>query len=453
MRFLLLGREWRLYVTLALVLSAALSACGPAGTQQLQVSPTAGVQVSKPTVTVAKTATASQEPQPTSAAETQAAAPTQQETSTIEPTEAANVQTFPDPAGYEWVQVVTGIGKPLDLQSSPDGSGRLFVVAQRGVIRLVKDGALVQEPFLDITDRVGVNGNEQGMLGLAFHPDFSSSGFFYVNYTDSRGDTVIARFSVSSQNPDQADPGSEQVLLRVDQPYANHNGGGTAFGPDGYLYLALGDGGSGGDPQGNGQSTQTLLGKLLRIDVNGGVPYAVPSDNPFARGGGQPEIWAYGLRNPWRFSFDRLTGDLYIADVGQNAWEEIDFTPAGTPGGVNYGWNAREGMHDFGGTPAQNASLVDPVFEYGHDQGCSVTGGYVYRGSSLPEFRGIYLFGDYCSGYIWGLLRDSSGNWQAQKLFDTPFALSSFGQDQNGEIYAVDQASGSVFRLESKRSH
>lgn len=367
-----------------------------------------------------------------------------------------DARAFPDANNYEWVQVTTGIGRPLDLQPSPDGTGRLFILAQRGVIRVYKNGELLPEPFLDIAERVGTTGNERGLLGLAFHPSYPSNGFFYLNYTDLQGNTVISRFTALPLNPDVADPGSELVLLRVNQPYANHNGGGMVFGPDGFLYISLGDGGSGGDPQGYGQATNTLLGKLLRIDVDGTGPggqlYAIPPDNPFVNGGGEAEIWAYGLRNAWRFSFDRLTGDLYIADVGQNAWEEVNFTPAGTPGGLNFGWNVREGTQNFGGRAAPGAELVDPVFTYGHDQGCSVTGGYVYRGSRMPEFTGIYLVGDYCSGFVWGLMRDERGDWNAQKLFETGYNISSFGQDENGEIYVIDQSSGSVYRLQPKES-
>jgi glucose/arabinose dehydrogenase len=380
--------------------------------------------------------------------------PTAAEQSTETPTAIENASTFPDPSGFEWAPVVSGIGRPADLQPSPDGTGRLFVLSQRGLVLIAQDGALAAEPFLDIRDRVGANGNEQGLLGLAFHPDFANNGTFFLNYTDLQGDTVISRFMVSPANGSQADPGSEQVLLQVDQPYANHNGGGMVFGPDGYLYISLGDGGSAGDPQGHGQNTNTLLGTILRIDIDqsgpDGSPYAIPDDNPFASGGGEPEIWAYGLRNPWRFSFDRTNGDLFIADVGQNAWEEVSYQPGGSAGGLNYGWNFREGANPFRGTPPAGAELVDPIYEYGHDQGCSITGGYVYRGSALPEFQGIYLFGDYCSGYIWGLLRDSGGNWQAQRLFETGFNLSAFGLDEAGEIYSIQQEDGSIYRLQRR---
>jgi glucose/arabinose dehydrogenase len=282
---------------------------------------------------------------------------------------------------------------------------------------------------------------------LAFHPQFTQNGYFYVNYTDRRGDTVISRFQVAAENPQQVDPASEFGLLGVEQPFRNHNGGVLAFGPDGFLYIGLGDGGGGGDPRGNGQNTEKLLGKILRLDVDNGDPYAIPPDNPFAQRGGAPEVWAYGLRNPWRFSFDRLTGDLFIGDVGQNSYEEIDYLPAGSPGPTNFGWNYREGAHPFAGEPAGRVELTDPVAEYGRDQGITVIGGYVYRGSELPEWQGIYLYGDYGTGLIWGLFRDTGGAWQNSVLFQSGFTITSFGEDESGEIYLVDYP-GSLYRLE-----
>jgi glucose/arabinose dehydrogenase len=285
---------------------------------------------------------------------------------------------------------------------------------------------------------------------LAFHPKFRENGFFYVNYTDTNGNTVIARFQ-AKPTANQCDNTTQYILLSVHQPYQNHNGGGMLFGVDGDLYLGLGDGGSAGDPQGNGQSLDTLLGKILRIDVNGTPPYGIPVDNPFI-GKGKPEIWAYGLRNPWRFDFDPLTHDLYIGDVGQDAWEEIDFLPAGSRGGANFGWNYQEGKHAYRGNPPANQQLIDPVYEYSHAEGgCSVTGGVVYRGQALPAWQGIYVFGDYCSGKVWGLLRDASGNWQGKVLFDTNYAITSFGRDEGGEIYLVDQR-GTIERLAANAS-
>jgi glucose/arabinose dehydrogenase len=321
------------------------------------------------------------------------------------------------------------------------------------VIRILQDGQVLAEPFLDISAQVSCCG-ERGLLGLAFHPDYEQNGFFYVNYTDLNGDTSISRFSVSA-DPGRADPQSEARLLRIAQPFPNHNGGATVFGPDGYLYLGLGDGGSGGDPMGNGQNPEVLLGKILRIDVNAGEPYSIPADNPFASGGGAAEVWAYGLRNPWRISFDRQTGDLYIGDVGQGMWEEIDFLPAGSPGGTNFGWNAREGARRFPGglDLPDSVELNAPVAEYAHSLGCSVTGGFVYRGERLPAWQGVYLFGDVCSGFVWGLVRGADGDWQNQRLFETGFSVTSFGEDEGGEIYLVNgpySGDGSIYRLEEK---
>src|SRR5687768_16139991 len=315
----------------------------------------------------------------------------------------SGASTFPDPNAYAWQPVVSGQQRPVDLQA--DGSGRLFVIEKVGRIRILQDDQLLEASFLDITDRVGSSGNEQVLLGLAFHPQYAQNWRFFVNYTDKNGDTSISRFQVSN-DPQVVDPASEVKLLGVDQPFANHNGGVLTFGPDGYLYAGLGDGGSQGDPNENAENPEVLLGKLLRLDVDSADPYTVPADNPFGS-----EVWAYGLRNPWRISFDQATGDLYIADVGGNEWEEIDFLPAGSPGGANFGWDHREGVHDFeGGGPE---GMIDPVAEYSHAEGgCSVTGGYVYRGS-LPEWNGIYIYADYRTGMIWGLIQ-VDGGWQTQ---------------------------------------
>lgn len=441
-----------LWIALASLL--ALSACSGGATTVtpttvVEMPPVAGVEA-----TVENTATAVQPPSPAATLPVEPS-PAQVETATPEAAtqapagaNAENVAALPDPSGFIWSPVVSGLTRPLALVASPDETGRLFVLEQPGVIRIIADGSLLPEPFLDIRDRVGSSGNEQGLLGMDFHPDFAQNPYFYVNYTDGKGDTVIARFAISADDPNRADAGSERMLLTVDQPYANHNGGETTFGPDGYLYLGLGDGGSANDPQGNGQNLNTPLGKILRIDVNGGEPYVVPQDNPYAAGGGLPEIWASGLRNPWRFSFDRATGDLYIADVGQNQWEEIDFLAAGAPGGANFGWDYREGAHEFEGQPPAGLALIDPIYEYSHAEGCSVTGGYVYRGQDLPEFNGVYLFADYCSGTVWGLLRGPGEAWQARELFQTGMNITAFGEDSRGEIYLIDQASGGVYRLQ-----
>jgi glucose/arabinose dehydrogenase len=271
-----------------------------------------------------------------------------------------------------------------------------------------------------------------------------------VNYTDRAGDTKVARYRVT-KDADRADPASEEIVLAVQQPYANHNGGQLAFGPDGYLYIGMGDGGSANDPYGNGQKMSTLLGKLLRIDVESGVrPYAVPPSNPFVgKKEVRPEIWASGLRNPWRFSFDRATGDLFIADVGQNRFEEVNVQPASSKGGENYGWNVLEGSHCLRSKTCDTAGLVPPAAEYDHGRGCSVTGGMVYRGKVLPHFQGNYVYGDYCSGRIWGM-REEDGRWNPAELADTRLSISTFGEDEAGEVYVADHSNGGIYRLEGR---
>jgi glucose/arabinose dehydrogenase len=358
------------------------------------------------------------------------------------------ITEFPDAQAFTWELLIHGLVRPVAVADARDGSGRLFIVEQPGVIRIFQEGILLPEPFLEIHRRVGSHGNEQGLLGLAFHPAYAQNGQFYVNYTDRKGDSVIARFIVSGNDANHADPGSEEQLMHIRQPYANHNGGSVVFGPDGYLYLGLGDGGSAGDPKGNAQSLNTRLGKILRIDVASGNPYAIPAENPFTKAR-TPEIWAYGLRNPWRFSFDRLNGDLYVADVGQNSWEEVNVLPAGSLPGANFGWDYREGMHPYEGESPDGAVFNDPVVEYDHGQGCSVKGGFVYRGEALPAWKGIYLYGDFCSGKIWGLMRDAGGGWKNKLLFETGLNISSFGEDAPGELYLTD-LNGGVYRLQAK---
>jgi glucose/arabinose dehydrogenase len=344
--------------------------------------------------------------------------------------------------------VVGNLETPVGISHAGDGSGRLFILEKVGRIRVVQAGTLLPVPFLDITDRVGSSQSEQGLLGLAFHPGYANNGHFYTNYTDQQGRTVVSRFSVGS-DPAQADANSEAVLLILDQPAGNHNGGHLAFGPDGYLYIGTGDGGASGDKFGNGQNGQTLLGAMLRLDVDGGQPYAVPADNPFAADPGvRDEIWALGLRNPWRYSFDRQSGGLYLADVGQNTYEEINFQPADSAGGLNYGWPIMEASHCFPQDRAcEQAGLALPVVEYDHSQGCSVTGGYVYRGQEFPMLAGIYLFGDYCSGRIWGLAADGAGGWQVAEMAKTDALISSFGEDEAAELYLVDMGRGALFRI------
>jgi glucose/arabinose dehydrogenase len=354
----------------------------------------------------------------------------------------------PTQVRLELETVVSNLDRPLGIVHAGDGSGRLFILEKPGRIRILRSDALEDRPFLDLTDRVGSSGSEQGLLGLAFHPNYADNGRLFTNYTDRNGDTVISQFLVSD-DPDRAEPGSEQVLLTLDQPAANHNGGHLAFGPDGYLYIGTGDGGAAGDQFGNGQNARTLLGAMLRLDIDSAQPYAIPGDNPFVGDdAARDELWAIGLRNPWRYSFDRLTGDLYIADVGQNTYEEVNRQPASSAGGENYGWPIMEGLHCFPADGACDQSgLVLPVHEYDHSQGCSVTGGYVYRGQRYPVLQGIYLFGDYCSGIIWGMAAAGGDSWRTAKLLQTDARISSFGEDEAGELYLVDIAGGGLSRL------
>jgi glucose/arabinose dehydrogenase len=368
-------------------------------------------------------------------------------TPTNSPTISPFMSGFPDPAAFTWSPVVSGLDLPVDIQNAGDGSGRLFIVQKRGSILIFQNNQLLSQPFLDITDEVKSRGIEQGLLGLAFHPQYAQNGFFFVYYIDQNGNSVVARFHVATDDPNRADPSSELDFFHINQPYPNHNGGGLAFGPDGYLYIGSGDGGSEGDPNRTGQNLQTLLGKLLRINVDSGDTATIPPDNPFIGLGGQPEIWAYGLRNPWRFSFDRLTGDLYIADVGQDAWEEVDYVRAGTHGGMNFGWSYYEGFHAYQDQPPANVTFTMPVTEYSHAYDCAITGGYVYRGTALPEWQGVYFYGDYCSGNVRGLIQTSQGNWQSRILFMTGAKITTFGVDEAGELYISDYASGSILRL------
>lgn len=346
--------------------------------------------------------------------------------------------------------VAQNLNNPLFMTYAPDGSSRLFIVEQGGKIRILQNGKVLATPFLDLSKGISCCG-ERGLLGLAFHPEYKSNGFFFVNYTNPQGNTVVARYKVSS-DPDRADPASGQILLTVEQPYANHNGGMLAFGPDGYLYIGLGDGGSGGDPQNNAQNLGSLLGKILRIDVNrreAGKAYGIPADNPFInRPGARPEIWSYGWRNPWRFSFDRTTGDLWVGDVGQNRWEEISFQPAGQGGG-NYGWRIMEGTHCYNPSSGCNKEgLILPVLEYGHDVGNSVTGGYRYRGKAIPALQGAYLYADFGSGRIWAAT-ESGGKWVSRELLQTRMNPSSFAEDPEGELYVIDLG-GLIYKLVAK---
>jgi glucose/arabinose dehydrogenase len=341
--------------------------------------------------------------------------------------------------------VASGLESPLFL-TAPPGDARLFVVEQPGRVRVIKAGKLLPTPFLDVTADVSFGG-ERGLLGVAFHPRYARTGYLYLDYTDRHGDTRIVRYHVS-RDADRADAASAKVLLTIPQPFPNHNGGMISFGPDSMLYIGMGDGGSGGDPQRNGQNLQSLLAKLLRIDVDHGEPYAIPRDNPYAHGGGRGEIWASGLRNPWRYSFDRGAPWLYIADVGQNKYEEVNATDA-RKAGLDYGWNTREGLHEFSNT-RQAAPLTDPVVEYAHSEGCSVTGGYAYRGRALGDLAGTYFFSDYCQGWLRSF-RLVGGKATEKRQWDVGDKgrmgpVTSFGEDAAGELYVITQ-DGNVRRL------
>ncbi len=342
--------------------------------------------------------------------------------------------------------VADGFVRPLLITHAGDGSGRMFIVEQAGLVKVLQNGVVDPAPYLDVTAIVSCCG-ERGLLGLAFHPDFATNGEIYLSYTDKTGSSVLERRTVA--DPAGGRPGpSGEVLLRVAQPYSNHNGGHISFGPDGYLYYAIGDGGSGGDPLNSGQNTHSLLGKLLRLDVSGTQGYSIPDDNPFREGGGAAEIWSYGLRNPWRFSFDRTTGDLWIGDVGQNAVEEINHQLAGAPGGRNYGWRAWEGYGIYDPTQAVDVALggaTYPVMWYSHGEGCSVTGGHVYRGPS-PSLQGVYIFGDFCTGTIWGGF-GMAGGYTRMTLLQTELGISSFGEDEPGNVYVANMWAGEIFRL------
>ncbi|MBI5073904.1 MAG: PQQ-dependent sugar dehydrogenase [Nitrospirae bacterium] len=343
---------------------------------------------------------------------------------------------------------MSGLKQPTHIANAGDAGKRLFVTEQRGRVLLIKNGNVSPRPFLDISERVSCCG-ERGLLSIVFPPAYHKKNYFYLNYTDRSGDTVVARYRLT-KDPDRADPKSEEIILTIKQPYANHNGGQLAFGTDGYLYIGMGDGGSAGDPQEYAQNPASLLGKMLRINVESDkMPYAVPPDNPFLNNTAyRPEIWATGLRNPWRFSFDRKKGDLYIADVGQNRYEEINVERKGSRGGRNYGWNIMEGLHCYKTKDCERKGLALPAAEYDHDKGCSVTGGMVYQGSRHPQMQGIYLYGDFCSGRIWGLKQEGE-TWMNRELKSSGLSISTFGEDEAGEVYVADYGKGNIYRIEA----
>ena len=355
---------------------------------------------------------------------------------------------------------VGGLDRPVYMTSAGDDSGRIFVLEQEGAIRIIDAaGNLVATPFIDLDGTViggDSGGNEQGLLGLAFHPDYANNGKFYVNFTGSGGDTRIMEYTVSSSDPNLADASSARLVMFYDQPFSNHNGGWLGFGPDGYLYISAGDGGSANDPGNRASNLSNYLGKLHRVDVDGGDDfpdddnqnYAIPADNPFVGTAGALEsIWAYGLRNPWRTSFDRETGDLWIADVGQNVREEVNFQPAGDPGGQHYGWRCREGFRSTGLACGSTSGWTEPVHDYSHGaNGCSITGGYAYRGCELgDEYQGLYFFGDYCSGLIWTL--DANNDFANNLEFDANFFVSSFGETAEGELLVADLFAGNIYKI------
>ena len=358
----------------------------------------------------------------------------------------------PDPASVHLQEVAAGLSFPVAL-TSPAGDDRLFVVEKGGAVRIVKNGALLATPFLDLAGQLSTE-REEGLLGLAFAPDYASSRRFFVHYTHVSGDIHVSRFQASS-DPDRADPASETVLLTIDHPGSSHNGGQVLFGPDGFLYIAVGDGGSrDGNDSGRGQSLSDLLGNILRIDVASGEPYISPPDNPFVTtAGARPEIWSYGLRNPWRFSFDRLTGDLYIADVGEQRWEEVNVSAAseGAGRGANYGWSTVEGtdcMHEEG---CDQAGLVPPVHKYDHDSGCSITGGYVYRGNGVPALQGQYVYADFCEGWVRSFRFEGGSavddrEWPALR---PGRGITSVGEDAQGELYLLTE-DGRVLKIVSQ---
>lgn len=349
--------------------------------------------------------------------------------------------------------VASGFTLPLDVEQPNDTSGRLFVVEQGGTVRIIQSGTVRAQPFLDISGKV-INQGEMGLLGLTFHPAFPTNRKLYVNYVRNSGgqfQSVIAEYQASAANPNVADPASERILLTVDQVnnFTNHKAGQLAFGPDGFLYFGLGDGGGGGDPLGHGQNTQTLLGKMMRIDVNStgvGKPYAIPADNPFAGGGGLPEIYAFGFRNPWRFSFDHASGRLFVADVGENKFEEIDIVQKGG----NYGWNVMEGDHCFNPPSGCNMTRLSlPIAEISHPEAEAVIGGFVYHGTALNGMQGQYIFGD-LSGKIWSLTETSPNTFTRTLLLEPGFEISSFGQDSAGELYVVDIDNGRLLKIVPK---
>ncbi len=377
--------------------------------------------------------------------------PDARQTPTSSPTDSTEPSTPAAPLDIGSIKIrlqafAGGFNQPVFLTHAGEGNGNVYVVEQGGRVMLLDRSGDTRGIFLDISTRVQ-SGGERGLLGLAFHPEYHDNGRFFVYYSNNAGDNVVTEFR--RRTAEKADHGSERVILRMDDPFSNHNGGWIGFGRDGFLYIATGDGGSGGDPLDNAQSLRSPLGKILRIDVNSGSPYGIPDDNPFVgRSGARREIWAYGLRNPWRNSIDRATGDFFIGDVGQGAREEVNAEPGSSEGGVNYGWNTMEGSRCYQGSSCDRSGLKRPFAEYPTSDGCAVTGGYVYRGTRFPQLAGAYFFGDYCNGRIFAVdaRRALRGEVSARRLLDTGLMLSSFGEDEAGELYVIGHG-GTVHRL------
>jgi glucose/arabinose dehydrogenase len=348
---------------------------------------------------------------------------------------------------FRTTPVLTTLPGVVDIVNAGDGTQRIYLVVQEGVVRIYAAGTLRAEPFLDIRDRVGATGEEQGLLSIAFPPNYTSKRYFYAFYTAPDRSVIVARYRVSADNA-RADAASEQIVLRVPHPEINHNGGKLLFGRDGFLYVSIGDGGGANDPFSTGQDRNSLLAKVLRIDTESGdATYRVPASNPFVgQAGTRPEIWALGLRNPWRMSFDRTTGDLWIADVGQAQREEVNFQAAGSAGGQNYGWSIFEGTRCRGGQPCGTPGLTAPVAEYDHSLGCSITGGHVYRGTAYPGLAGTYLYGDYCSGRIFGITRNG-GTFTATQIADTAYGIAKFGEDEAGNLYLFDSFNSTLYLI------
>jgi glucose/arabinose dehydrogenase len=356
-----------------------------------------------------------------------------------------------DPARIQMNLVAGGLVQPLIIANAGDGSGRIFIAEKAGIIRVLSNGTLMSLPFLDMQSIVNSTAGEQGLLALTFHPQYESNGYFYTVHTNASGSVVLSRFTTSPANSNQANLNSRVELLVIPHPtHTNHNGGTLAFGPDGYLYWSTGDGGGAGDPFDNAQNLTSLLGKILRLDVDSSFPYANPATNPFfnhANPSVRKEIWGYGLRNPWRISFDRLTHDIYIGDVGQGSREEIDFQAANSQGGENYGWDVMEGSVCYNATTCDQSNKILPVAEYTHAVGCSVTGGYVYRGVQYPSLTGHYLYADYCQGKFFELHYTQANGWVSNPLPDTTYNVSTFGEDEEGELYFADLAQGRVYQI------